>query len=181
MDVDKLKKWLDVAQQFQGDHFWSDIFESSNPMQGANPNTEQPNPKINPVPKERNTTEHVYHSTYSEDQTPKNEPPNPPQPAVDIFETDTEWILWIDLPGIHKSDIQLNLVGRRLIIKGVAHTPFPDDTLIHSERLNGTFERSINMPDNLTLNIQPNAKYKDGVLEVRLSRDKPKKHQIAID
>jgi HSP20 family protein len=174
MDVDKLKKWLDVAQQFQGENFWSDIFESTTNSQAG----KMPNPQ----------GEQVNHSK------PRQAGPTPPQekaipvqeapsvkPAIDIFEADSEWIIWVDLPGIQKSDIQLNLIGRQLVIKGVAPLPFPDVPLIHSERLNGTFERTINMPDNLSTEAQPLAKFTEGILEIRLQREQPKKHKIKID
>lgn len=180
MDVDKLKKWLDVAQQFQGENFWADIFDSS----------KQGNPQHQPNPHQNGINQAMNHGSGQSGKGPvqegaspydSNQTPASPQPAVDIFETDTEWIIVMDLPGVKKNDIQLNLVGHRLIVKGVAHLSHPDTTIIHSERLNGTFERSINMPENLSLNNLPAAKFFDGLLEVRLPRERPKKHQIKID
>jgi HSP20 family protein len=173
MDVEKLKKWLDVAQQFQGENFWSDIFDSNNQTatQMSNPQAEQTVSSKARQPEARPTQEKTI---------PVQEAPCV-KPAIDIFETESEWIIWVDLPGLRKTDIQLNLVGRQLIIKGVAPIPFPDVHLIHSERLNGTFERTINMPDNLSTDAQPLAKFTEGILEIRLQRDQPKRHKIKID
>lgn len=183
MDVDKLKKWLDVAQQFQGENFWSDIFESQ--KQGPyNPKQHPQSPNDHYMNQEKNQTSGQYDKgTYNAApiHNPPNQAPAAPQPPIDIFESETEWIIVIDLPGVKKTDIQLNLVGRQVIIKGLVHLPYPDATIVHSERLSGTFERSINMPDNLSLNCQPAARFYDGILEVRLPREKPKKHTINID
>lgn len=202
MDVDKLKKWLDVAQQFQGDNFWSDIFDQTNqPNQTNQQNMGQtpPNPRTSKYPNQSSPEQsspespappnHQHQSreripSQSQQGTPPsetNDQKKAPQPAVDIFESDREWIIWIDLPGVKKEEIQLHLVGRKLVIKGVAHLPFPNETLVHSERLNGTFERHIAMPENLGSNAQPAAKFENGVLEVRLPRESPKKHHISID
>ncbi|MDN3019368.1 Hsp20/alpha crystallin family protein [Paenibacillus sp. BSR1-1] len=37
MEVDKLKKWLDVAQQFQSEKFWNQIFNENNRPSSLNP------------------------------------------------------------------------------------------------------------------------------------------------
>ena len=174
MDVDKLKKWLDVAQQFQGENFWSDIFETNNNLQAANMPNSQGELASHSKPSQPGPMS-------SQEKARPDQVDTSIKPAIDIFETATEWIIWVDLPGIRKSDIQLNLIGRQLIIKGVAPLPFPDVPLVHSERLNGTFERSINMPENLATDAQPLAKFTDGILEIRLQREHPKKHKIIID
>lgn len=174
MDVDKLKKWLDVAQQFQGENFWSDIFESGAHSQTANMQNLQSEQAKHAQPKQTGP------ASPTEKNIPVQEAPSV-KPAIDIYEADHEWIIWVDLPGLQKSDIQLNLIGRQLIIKGEAPLAFPGVPLVHSERLNGTFERTINLPDNLATEAQPIAKFSDGILEIRLPRDQPKKHRINID
>lgn len=33
MDMEKMKKWLELTNQYQSDNFWSNIFDSQNPSQ----------------------------------------------------------------------------------------------------------------------------------------------------
>lgn len=42
MEIDKFKKWIDVAQQFQTDHFWNKVFKE-------NKHTTLPTPLSNPL------------------------------------------------------------------------------------------------------------------------------------
>jgi HSP20 family protein len=151
-----LKKWLDVAQQFQGKDFWSDIFDES---PGA-PFT-QDNPPHNQVRNEH-------------EEKPK------PQPATDLYQTPTEWIIVVDLPGVGKSDIKLTCIRNVLTIKGSAKYIFPEAQIIHSERLSGEFERTINLPENVE-GVKPIASFRDGLLIIRIPRLAAKAYQIDIE
>ncbi|WEG14346.1 Hsp20/alpha crystallin family protein [Pullulanibacillus sp. KACC 23026] len=182
MDVDKLKKWLDMAQQFQGENFWSDLFGPSNQPPMTMPQAQPDSPSNAQNNQQSNQESHSgTQGTAPVEASRENTPPVKSKPEIDIFETETEWIIWVDLPGVNKTDIQLNLIGRKLIIKGVAKLPFPKEALVHSERLNGSFERSITMPENLSGQAKPVAKLLEGILEIRLAREQPRKLPIQID
>lgn len=183
MDVDKLKKWLDVAQQFQGESFWTDLFGPSSPnAMGPMPPADAASPSNTQTNHQPNHTSSHQQRTIPVEEQPKDpKTPAKIKPEIDIFETETEWIIWVDLPGVKKTDIQLNLIGRNLIIKGIAKLPFPKEVIIHSERLNGSFERTISMPETLSVQAVPIAKFAEGILEIRLAREQPKKHHIPID
>ncbi|GGH73976.1 HSP20 family protein [Pullulanibacillus pueri] len=158
MDVDKLKKWLDVAQQFQGNDFWSEIFDD-------------------------NTTSFSQNQKQKKGYTAKQEmaeQPKPPQPAIDLFQTPNEFIILIDLPGIAKEDVQLTLTGNKVTIQGTARLNYSAETLIHSERLNGSFERSIDLPDAVD-SQRAMAQFHQGILHIRLPRAEPNRHSISID
>ncbi len=100
-------------------------------------------------------------------------------PAVDIAEDQNEIVVKAELPGLKQEDIDIELTGDTLTIKG--ERKFDDterkDSYVRIERAYGTFQRSftIGVP---VQNEHVSASYKDGVLEVHLPKSeetKPKK------
>ncbi|MFC7392334.1 Hsp20/alpha crystallin family protein [Scopulibacillus cellulosilyticus] len=152
MDVDKLKQWLEMAQKFQGKDFWSDIFDQSMP----NP------PHMNP----------------SESDTRPSMAPE--LPLYDIYQSGNLWIILIDLPGIDKKDIQLSIAGNQIQISGQARCPYDNAASIYSERISGTFQRIITLPE-IVSEDQAKASFNQGVLEIRIPRTAPRGKNISID
>jgi HSP20 family protein len=103
-------------------------------------------------------------------------------PSVDILEDNNEIVVTADVPGIKQEDIDIELTGETLTIKG--ERKFEDtarkDSYVRVERSYGAFQRSF----TIGVPVQQQAvtaNYKDGILEVRLPKSeeiKPKKVQI---
>jgi len=94
-------------------------------------------------------------------------------PAVDILETNEAYILRAELPGVGKENINIELVGRRLVISGhrVEQTEV-DYTAYHTiERVEGYFERIFNIPGPVDVE-QTKASYVDGILDLYLPKSK---------
>ena len=96
-------------------------------------------------------------------------------PAVDIYEDANEIILRAELAGLKQEDIDIELTGDTLTIKG--DRKFEDaekrDGYVRVERAYGPFQRSftIGVPVNADA---VKAAYRDGILEIRL----PKSEQV---
>ncbi|WP_163538700.1 Hsp20/alpha crystallin family protein [Gracilibacillus sp. YIM 98692] len=95
-------------------------------------------------------------------------------PNVDLYETQTEGTLLLDLPGLHSiEDIDLKKNGTNLIITGNIPdlTPKTKDKpkQIINERFTGPFERSIPIPFSFSTQ-HVSAKYMNGLLEIRLGK-----------
>lgn len=96
------------------------------------------------------------------------------QPAADIFESDEEYTIALDLPGIDRSALDISVDENRLTIRGTKKSD--NRTRARAERPQGKFLRSFSIPGSVDQgSIQ--AEYKDGVLEVRLPRRKEQKAQ----
>ena len=104
-------------------------------------------------------------------------------PPVDIFEDHNEIVVRVELPGIRQDDIDIELTGDTLTIKG--ERKFEDaqrkDNYVRVERAYGQFQRSftIGVP---VQNDAVKASYKDGLLEVHLPKSeatKPKKVKVS--
>ena len=106
-------------------------------------------------------------------------------PAVDIFEDREEIVVKAELPGLKQEDIDIELTGDTLTLKG--ERKFEDaqrkDNYVRVERAYGQFQRSftIGVP---VKHDGVRASYKDGILEIRLPKSeetKPKKVQVTAE
>jgi HSP20 family protein len=97
------------------------------------------------------------------------------QPAVDIYETDAELIVKMELAGTRADDIQVSLSpdDRILTISGVrSEGNLGKDGRVRCHQLEiyfGPFERSISLPGSVEIDREAiTAAYKDGFLVVTL-------------
>jgi HSP20 family protein len=92
-------------------------------------------------------------------------------PAVDLYQTDNEVVVKAALPGMKADDIQINLTGQILTLKGeVERTNEVDEKNDHiREERWGAFERSVELP---TIVVSDNAKaeFENGVLTLTLPK-----------
>jgi HSP20 family protein len=104
-------------------------------------------------------------------------------PAIDVFEKDDRFVVKAELPGMKEEDIDVSVVGNRLIIKGErkAESEVEKDDYYYCERSYGSFSRSIDIPSDVDAK-KIEADYDDGVLEVSLPKTpgvKPKKVSVS--
>ncbi|MBM7702018.1 Hsp20/alpha crystallin family protein [Metabacillus iocasae] len=94
-------------------------------------------------------------------------------PNIDLYQTDTEGIVVIEIPGLQSSqDIRIKLESSMLTIDGQIPYSYPitKQQLTMKERHTGSFQRTIRIPFPY-IDDQISAKYKNGLLEIRLQKD----------
>ena len=92
-------------------------------------------------------------------------------PAVDVYEDENNFVIFTELPGLTKDDIELHLENRTLTIRGERKLDknYEAENFHQRERFLGRFARSFTLPS--TINQEKiNAHFKDGVLEVVLPK-----------
>ncbi|HVF25094.1 MAG TPA: Hsp20/alpha crystallin family protein, partial [Anaerolineales bacterium] len=74
-------------------------------------------------------------------------------PAVDMYQTDDEIVVKASLPGIKADEVQINVTGDVLTLKGeVKHEEEKNDRSWHiREQRWGSFQRSVALPTNVVL------------------------------
>lgn len=97
-------------------------------------------------------------------------------PTVNTREGDYAYHIEVDLPGVKKDDIHVEVKENRLTISGERKTKeeVKDEDYYRVESSYGKFERSFTLPDNVDAE-NVSASSEDGVLEVVL----PKKERSA--
>jgi len=106
----------------------------------------------------------------------RHDTPNEIRAAVDIKETDTAYEITADMPGVKSSDVDVNLDGRVLTVKGERKSEIEEkgNSKYHRlERCYSSFRRSFTLPDT-TDPTAIEAKLTDGVLTVTV----PKKPDV---
>jgi len=101
-------------------------------------------------------------------------------PASDIYETETGYLIAIDLPGIDRQSLEIDIDDNRLVVKGVR--PVAESRQHRSERPRGKFLRTYSVPGSVD-QAKIAAEYKDGVLQISLPKrteQKSKKIDIKV-
>ena len=89
-------------------------------------------------------------------------------PPVDVYETETEIVIRVALPGVIEEDIDVELKGETLIIRGECDCPLDAKAggYYHQEWRYGQFERAVILPTKVQ-DKEIKAVLTNGVLEIR--------------
>ena len=95
-------------------------------------------------------------------------------PAVDLYETDTEFVIAADLPGVHEENVDIQYDRGTLTISGHrgATLPAADKAQLRvfsSERMTGGFSRSVRLPEYVEAD-RISATFAAGVLTVQIPK-----------
>jgi HSP20 family protein len=103
---------------------------------------------------------------------------------MDLVETETDFVLKADLPGLSESDVNIELEDNVLTISGERKAEHEDRKAgyYRVERSFGSFRRALTLPEG----VDPEAvtaTFADGVLEVTVpkpAQQMPRKVQISV-
>ncbi len=105
-------------------------------------------------------------------------------PSADISETDTEYLIKAEIPGVKKEDVKVTIQDGVLTIQGERKMEKEEkDKKYHRiERSYGSFTRSFRLPDDADESAVK-AEFKDGLLNVTLTKSakaKPKSVNVSV-
>jgi HSP20 family protein len=88
-------------------------------------------------------------------------------PEIDVFEKDNRLITRVDLPGMKKEDVKVEVTAGHLAISGErkSETEEKKDNVYRCEREYGSFYRAVPLPEGVKFE-DVKATFADGVLEV---------------
>lgn len=95
-------------------------------------------------------------------------------PAADVYETDAEFVVSLDVPGIDRATLDISLDNDRLVIKG--QRGLGNEKRHQAECPHGKFYRTFSVPSSINHEVI-SAHYKDGVLKVHLPKLAERKAQ----
>jgi HSP20 family protein len=100
-------------------------------------------------------------------------------PSVNLYETEHSYLVCVDLAGVEKQKIDIEVAGLRLVLKGTRTIPMAEgeEAARQCERArlhlmeidHGPFVREVELPQNVERE-QINAKYVDGMLWIELPK-----------
>ena len=92
-------------------------------------------------------------------------------PAIDMYQTDDEVVVRASLPGFKADDVNINITGDVLTLKGeMKHEEEKKEKAWHMrEQRWGSFERSVVLPTNVIAD-NAQADFENGVLTITLPK-----------
>jgi HSP20 family protein len=96
-------------------------------------------------------------------------------PAVDVAETDSAYVVTLDMPGVAKEDVQVSIEGRRLNVQASVRKAAPQEgqaaaqKVLYRERAQTRYARSVALPAAVD-QAQAVAKLENGVLVLTLPK-----------
>ncbi len=95
-------------------------------------------------------------------------------PVMDMIETPTEYAVRLEVPGIHKENLDVNLTGELMTITGKREfaPAVEGEGYLVRERAVGKFARTLRLPTPVA-EKKVLAEYRDGVLLVHLPKETP--------
>jgi HSP20 family protein len=104
-----------------------------------------------------------------------------PFPPINVFQRGDDILAIVELPGIDKTDLQIQAKENSIRISGKKAIDHPEGVSLHRrERVFGEFDRTLSLP----VQLDPDgikAEYQDGILTLflpRSERDKPRTIKI---
>jgi HSP20 family protein len=106
-------------------------------------------------------------------------------PKIDVFEQHNRLVTRVDLPGMKKEDVSVEVTDGHLALSGERkrETEEKKDNFYRSEREYGSFYRAVPLPDGVKLE-DVKATFADGVLEVSIplpAQPEAKVRKVQID
>jgi HSP20 family protein len=98
-------------------------------------------------------------------------------PPINVFTKGDDFAIVAEVPGVRKSDLEVQVKGRTIRISGTKSVAYPERAGVHRrERLGGRFDRAIALPVEIDADgVQ--AECRDGLLALLLPRaaqDRPR-------
>ena len=92
-------------------------------------------------------------------------------PTVNTREADDAYYIEVDLPGVAKDDINIDVDDNTLTISGVRKVKeeHKEDNFYKVESVYGKFERSFSLPEDVDSD-KIEAKHNNGVLEIKIPK-----------
>ncbi len=104
-------------------------------------------------------------------------------PVCDVRETENEFLVRAELPGVAKNDVKINMVNNTLVLRGEKkqETEEKKGNWHHVERAYGTFERTFTLPSHVVAE-KIKARFQDGILQIVIPKaDEARPREIQID
>ena len=102
-------------------------------------------------------------------------------PPINVFKKDDEFVVLAEVPGVKKSDLDVQVKGNTIRISGTKAVGYPEQAGVHRrERLGGRFDRALTLPVEIDAE-GVRAECRDGIFALllpRAARDKPRTVQV---
>lgn len=101
----------------------------------------------------------------------------PMTPAIDVTESDKQYTVTVELPGVDRDDVSVEVQGGTLSIRGEKKREEKKEKGRWIERSYGSFQRAFTLPSDAQAD-KVEASFKNGVLTLEIPRSEEKKPRV---
>lgn len=103
-------------------------------------------------------------------------------PLIDMYETPDSYILFVDMPGVTKENLDVKVIGNSLIVRGKSDIPVSrNDGVLLDEITKGEYMREFVLSDDVDRD-KIEARLTNGVLILKLRKsEKSKEIEVKIE
>ena len=113
------------------------------------------------------------------------------RPAIDVSESEAQYVVTLDVPGVSREDVKVSIDGRKVAIvaearqaapaaEDTAPAPTSEERVIVRERAVASFARSFTLPKEIDQSASQ-AKLDNGVLTLTLTKRAPTASQLTVN
>jgi len=93
-------------------------------------------------------------------------------PALDVAESERQYTVKLDMPGVSRNDVKVSIDGRRVNVEAQVRKEDErkdGDRVVYRERTVSSYSRSFTLPAEID-QAESGAKFEDGVLTLTLAK-----------
>ena len=101
---------------------------------------------------------------------------HPVFPPVDVAETENEYVVTMDLPGVEPKEVEIQVLGQNLLVTGErkSEEKSKSDGYLRQEVRYGSFKRQIPLPEGARISRDDvKARYRNGILRIEVPKSAP--------
>jgi HSP20 family molecular chaperone IbpA len=104
------------------------------------------------------------------------------KPQMDMLDNDSEICIYLSIPGVKNSSIDIDILNNRMMISGERDCPYTqsDYQVKRSEISYGRFQRVITLPIGVTNQGSVSTSIKDGVLLVKIDKRVEQQNRFSV-
>jgi HSP20 family protein len=94
------------------------------------------------------------------------------RPPVDVLETNTEFLVRVEIAGVNEKDFSIDLIKNKLLVSGVRHDPLKNRSFHQMEITFGEFQIEILLTQSINRDVIK-AEYHNGFLLISIPKAVP--------
>lgn len=113
------------------------------------------------------------------------------RPAIDVSESEAQYVVTLDVPGVSREDVKVSIDGRKVAIVAEARQSEPaaddgaqatasEERVVVRERALASFARSFTLPKEIDQSASQ-ARLENGVLTLTLTKRAPTASQLTVN
>jgi HSP20 family molecular chaperone IbpA len=104
------------------------------------------------------------------------------KPLMDMLDNDNEICVYLTLPGVKNSSIDIDILNNRMMISGEREKPYSqnDYQVKRTEIHFGRFQRVITLPISVTNQSSVSTQLKDGILKVKIDKSVEQQNRFSV-